>query len=462
MKATKAFVRYVSDPVLQWKWGNRGLSRHSRELARSQFLARPELEALQFRRLRRLLEHAYDRSPFYRRRFLAAGVVPGNIRSLEDLRRLPVLEKHDIQDHLESMVADGWPQEDLLLDHTGGSTGAPLAFYSSRERRCWGQAATRRHNGWAGWGIGDRVAYVWGAPRDLPARSWRSQLVVALSGPQIFLDTGHIDESRMVAFREALIRFRPEIIQAYARSLALFARFLRSRGLDQPRIQAIVTSAEVLDPADRALIEDVFGCEIFNRYGCREVGVIASECPAHTGLHTASEGLLIEVVRGDDPMPPGESGSILVTDLLNLAMPLIRYRIGDMGAWEEGPCRCGRGLPRLREVAGRVTDFLVGSDGRLVSGVFLATYVVARRPGLGQVQIRQEERGKVLYRIKAGSNFRERDDLEYLAAETRRYLGEGTLVDWEFAADLGPEPSGKYVFSRSEVSIDSLGGLARN
>ena len=232
----------------------------------------------------------------------------------------------------------------------------------------------------------------------------------------------------------------------------MFARFLRNRGLSPPQPHAIVTSAEVLEPADRQVIEEVFGCPVFNRYGCREVGVIASECPAHQGLHIAAEGLLIEIVHGNDPVRPGESGAILVTDLLNLGMPLIRYRIGDMGTWEEGPCPCGRGLPRLREVAGRVTDFLVGPDGRLVSGVYLATYVVARRPSLGQVQILQEEAGKVRYRIKPGARFQGRDDLDYLQTETRRYLGEETCVDWEFTDNLEPEPSGKYIFSRSIAS----------
>ena len=295
------------------------------------------------------------------------------------------------------------------------------------------------------------------APRDLPSNAWRSRLFNALMGQQIFLDTGHLDEPKMVAFQEALIRFRPKIIQAYAQSLALFARILRERGWKPPRPDAIVTSAEVLEPADRRLIEDVFGCPVFNRYGCREVGVIASECPAHQGMHTAAEGLLVEIVHGNDPVAPGESGAILVTDLLNQAMPLIRYRIGDMGVWEEGQCPCGRGLPRLRQVSGRVTDFLVGSDGRLVSGVYLATYVVARRPSLGQVQIRQEEAGKVRYRIKPGPSFQGRDDLDYLESETRRYLGEGTLVDWEFTDNLGPEPSGKYIFSRSLVAANFLG-----
>src|SRR5207245_1152565 len=145
----------------------------------------------------------------------------------------------------------------------------------------------------------------------------------------------------------------------------------------------------------------------------------------------------------------GEMGSVLVTDLLNGAMPLIRYRIGDVACWAPGDCPCGRGLPRLGRVAGRVTDFLVGADGRLVSGVFLATYVVAQRPSLGQVQIRQHRAGAVTYRIRPGSGFDSNADGDYLREATRRHLGEGAACEWEAVDELRAEPSGKFLFSRS-------------
>jgi phenylacetate-CoA ligase len=241
------------------------------------------------------------------------------------------------------------------------------------------------------------------------------------------------------------------VILAYAGAALLFARFLEAHSLTPWRPHALVTSAEVLEPADRALVERVFGCPVFNRYGCREVSVIASECPEHSGLHTMGEGLYVEVVRDGRPAAPGELGTILITDLLNHAMPLIRYRIGDLGIWEEGDCPCGRGLPRLRRVAGRVTDFLVGSDGRLVSGIFLATYVVGQRPSLGQVQIQQEKAGQVLYRIKPGPGFDPATDLDYLRRASEEYLGAGAIVDWQFVNELRAAPSGKFLFCQSRA-----------
>jgi phenylacetate-CoA ligase len=204
------------------------------------------------------------------------------------------------------------------------------------------------------------------------------------------------------------------------------------------------------------LREKVFGCPVFNRYGCREVSVIDIECPAHTGLHVMAEGLHVEIETPRGPARPGETGSILITDLLNHAMPLIRYRIGDMGAWAQGTCPCGRHLPRLQKIAGRVTDFLVGSDGRLVSGVFLATYVVAQRPSLGQVQIRQDRPGAVVYRLKPGRDFEPGSDLEYLRQATYRHLGPETVVETEQVEELPTESSGKFLFSCSTVALDFL------
>jgi phenylacetate-CoA ligase len=187
---------------------------------------------------------------------------------------------------------------------------------------------------------------------------------------------------------------------------------------------------------------------------------VASECDAHQGLHVMAEGLYLEIETPQGPAAPGELGAILVTDLLNHAMPLVRYRIGDVGSWAAGDCPCGRGLPRLENVAGRVTDFLVGCDGRLVSGVFLATYVVAQRPSLGQVQIHQDRAAAVTYRVKPGRNYRPADDTNYLRCATRQYLGDRAEVEIEVVDDLPAESSGKFLFSRSSVSPSFLNGPA--
>jgi phenylacetate-CoA ligase len=420
------------------------------EFERTQHLGPDEMAALQLERLRGLLDRAYRRCPFYRERFDAIGIAPGDVRTPEDLASLPVLEKRHIQEHQPRMVAEGWPGDDLMRNQTGGSTGTPISYLYSKERHRSRLAATIRHNRWAGWDIGDKVAYVWGAPRDRPSGAWRARVYSTLTERSIYLDTAEITEEKLAGFHAELKRFRPRTISAYARSLHLLARYIKDRGWTAYQPHSIVTSAEVLEDDERALIQQVFGCPVFNRYGCREFSVVASECPAHLGLHTMAEGLLVEVVRDNDGIPDG-MGSILVTDLLNEAMPMIRYRIGDFGAWADGPCPCGRALPRLRTVAGRITDFLVGDDGRLVSGVFLATYVVAKRPSLGQVQIRQSATGEVQFLVKPGLQFSDPEDRDYLVRASKEFLGAGATIAVSLVDDLAREPSGKYLFSRSDA-----------
>lgn len=456
MSFQQRLIRDVLSPLALWRSGDFDQWRYLREFERSQYLPPEQLRQLQWQRLQKLLAHAYARCPFYREHFDGAGLSPGDLRSLEDLAALPLLEKSDIQQHRDRLLAADWPKEDLIPNQTGGSTGSPLSFFMSQDRLRSRNAATVRHNRWAGWDVGDKAALLWGAPRDRPPNRWRAWLRNALLDRQLFLDTGHFTEARLLAYHEALQRFRPKVMLAYAQAAALFARFLKARGLMPYQPSAVVTSAEVLEAADRAVIEEVFGCRVFNRYGCREVSVIASECAQHDGLHVMAEGLYVEIVQDGKPARPGELGSIVVTDLLNYAMPLIRYRIGDLGAWAEGPCQCGRGLPRLQSIAGRVTDFLVGADGRLVSGAFLSLYLIGQRPSLGQVQIVQELAGQVCFRIKRGPLFRDPEDLDFLQTTTRRFLGAATVIDWEFVADLPAEASGKFIFSRSAVAQEYL------
>ena len=460
MPLYQRLVRDVFTPLALWRRGETAQLRYQREFERTQYLPAEGVRRLQLTRLRALLAHAYDRCPFYRRRMDRAGLRPGDVLRPDDLRALPPLEKREIQEHGDEMVAAGWPRADLIENQTGGSTGTPVRFFLGRDRKCSRAAATLRHNRWAGWEVGDRAAVIWGAPRDRPAPGVRARVRGALLREPLWLDTACLTEQSMRAFHAALHEYRPKIVQAYARSAALFARFLRAAGLEAPRAHALVTSAEVLEPEDRSVLEEVFGCPVFNRYGCREVSVVASECGAHSGLHVMAEGLYVEVETPAGPAAPGQAGAVLVTDLLNHAMPLIRYRIGDLGAWAAGDCPCGRGLPRLESVAGRSTDFLVGADGRLVSGVYLATYVVAQRPSLGQVQIHQDRAGAVVYRVRPGRDFRPAEDVAYLRAATRDHLGAGAEADAELVDDLPAEPSGKFLFSRSSVAPAFLAGAA--
>ena len=452
MDLHQQLVARVLYPLQRWRKGEWTEVRYLREYDRTQYLSQEGVRNLQWARLQHRLHHAYEHCRYYRVKWNSLGLHPNDLRQAEDLSHFPVLTKADIQQHLAELVADNIPKSSMFLDCTGGSTGRPISYYQSYDVDLSRKAGTIRHNRWAGYDIGDKAAFVWGAPRDIPGSMWKSSLRNALFDRRWFLDTACFTNDKMRAFNRALRQYRPKVIVAYARALRHLAAFLRAEGEAAYRPQAIITSAEVLDPEDREVIEGVFGCKIFDRYGCREVGVIASECEHHEGMHVNAEGLYVEVVVGNRPARPGELGKLLVTDLLNFAMPLVRYEIGDMAIPLAEPCACGRGLPRLANIAGRVTDFVVGPDGRLVSGVYLATYVIAKRPTLGQVQIYQDTPGKLTYRIATSNRSAAcSSDLEYLTKATREHVGIDTKVSFEFVEELACEPSGKFLFCKSDI-----------
>lgn len=450
-------IQHVLDPVDRWRSGEAAITRYEREFEKTQFLNSDELAAYQLRLLRKLLTHAYENCPYYTEKFDLVGFHPEQVESLQDLQRLPVLEKADIQRRRDDMVSQVATPDSLIRNQTGGSTGSPISFFLDADRKCSREAAARRHNRWAGWKVGDKVALVWGATPDLPTDTWKAKLRNALIDRRLVLDTSSVTDAKVRAFHAAFERVRPRIILAYAQSLVLVTKHMINQGLSLKHHPAsIVTSAEVLSDADREVIEGFYHCRVFNRYGCREVSVIASECEQHDGLHVMAEGLHVEILDGIHPAAPGEVGSVVVTDLRNQAMPLIRYRNGDMSSINYEPCECGRSLPRLNALAGRITDFLVADDGRLVSGPFLATYLLADRPSLGQVQIVQRERNQVCFHLTGIGQSSEtlQEDIAFLASAVARYLGANTKFEYKIVESIPNSASGKFSFCRSDVAAD--------
>jgi phenylacetate-CoA ligase len=356
------------------------------------------------------------------------------------------------------MVSTQFRKEHLILDMTGGSTGSPMQFYYDRNRHDSREAATLRHDRWTGWNIGDRRAILWGAPQDVKlASGWKSRARELLIDRRIILDASSIDEAAMSAFHHRLIGYKPVVIQAYANTIGLFARYLQSNRGAAIRPKGIITSAELLTAENRQLIEEVFACPVYNRYGSREMGVIASECEMHQGLHVNAENLIVEVLA-DGRSSKDADGEIVVTDLRNLAMPLIRYRIRDVGRIKARSCGCPRGLPLLELSGGRVTDFLIATNGSKVSGIVVATYVITNLSGIRQIQFVQSERGAVDVNLVRGSGWSDHTAKE-LTQRIRRFLGSDMLLQMHFLTEIPSAPSGKYRFSISLIDDLNAAGL---
>jgi phenylacetate-CoA ligase len=207
----------------------------------------------------------------------------------------------------------------------------------------------------------------------------------------------------------------------------------------------------ILHDWQRRRIESVFGCRVTNRYGCEEVSLIACECSEHRGLHVNADSIVVETVVDGRPARPGEPGSIVITDLSNFAMPLIRYRIGDVAELTDRRCPCGRGLPLLESIQGREADYVVTSDGRMISGISLTENFALHVPGVAQIQFVQETLERFLFRIVRDSAFGPESE-RALAALVEKWFGSATQWRCEFVEAIPQEPSGKYRFCISHVA----------
>ena len=454
MDATALLIKQVLFPA----WVRKNASprlKYVEQFERSQWLPAASHQERQWTQFKALLQHAFDHCAFYRRKLSAAGIAPGDVRTPADIAGLPITSKQDIQESRDELIADTFSSRALLKDMTGGSTGSPMTFYYDEDRLDSRVAATIRHNRWTGWDIGEQMAVLWGAPRDLASAPLKARVRDWILDRRLWLDASAIDEERMRVFHRRLLRHRPKFVLAYANTLGLFARFLQDAGLQPYRPRAIICSGEVLTLENRALIESTFGCRVFNRYGSREFAVIASECASHHGMHVNAENLLVEVladgtpsVAGNGGRDDGREGEIVITDLKNFAMPMIRYRTRDVGALTQAPCACGRGLPLMELTGGRVTDFLTATGGAKVSGIVLATYVITNLPGIRQIQFIQERADSVKARVVRNAGWSDESSRE-LTARIRTFLGAGMTVDIEFADEIPLEASGKYRFSIS-------------
>ena len=213
----------------------------------------------------------------------------------------------------------------------------------------------------------------------------------------------------------------------------------------------------VLHEWERPTIEHVFQCPVTNRYGCEEVSLIACECEQHQGLHINADSVYVEVLRPDGtPADAGEPGKVVVTDLVNRAMPIIRYQVGDMAVRADRRCPCGRGLPLLEKIEGRTADYVVLPSGELISGVSLTENFAVMVPGIAQLQIIQEAVDRFVFRIVKGHTFGPAS-LERIRSLVTERFGPSIDYECEFVDRIRQEPSGKYRFCISKVNSPYTG-----
>lgn len=363
-------------------------------LERTQWLAPRDLRQMQRQKLIDLIRHAQTHTRHHQRAL--ANVRTDDARmSIEDLLdQLPLETKGDISGALSERLWKGAPGGSFR-SHTGGSTGQPLTFYLDRRRQACDQAARMRTHRWFGADVGAPELYLWGSPIEPNGTDALKRVRDALFHHKL-LSAFHLSTERLDAYARAMNRFQPVSLFGYPSSLARLARHIEETGfaLQLRKLRAVFVTGEVCLPHDREVIGKTFHARVADCYGSREAGFIAHECE-RGAMHIMAENVIVEIIGdGEERLPAGEPGEIVVTHLDNYAMPMLRYRTGDIGALKPGRCTCGRGLPMMDVVAGRTTDFLHLPGGETKHALSII-YPLRELAGLQQFRVEQQEDGSI-------------------------------------------------------------------
>ena len=417
---------------------------------RDQWLAPERVADLQWERLQRLLEHCYREVPYYRRQWRELGMAPGDIRNLDDYAKLPVLTKADIRAHFDELKADSL-RDGLLYKATGGSTGEPMRFGYTRESNDRRTAVMWRGYEWAGSRMGRRTLFLWGGPVGDPTRAHqlKDRLYNTLFARRM-LNSFKMTEANMVDYADAIDRYRPDIIVAYVGPLVQLAQWLTASGRSIWQPQGIIGGAEAMHEFQREAIQQAFGAPVFNTYGCREFMLIAAECEQRHGLHVNSDHLLVELRTPHGAACGQQAGDVVITDLFNYGMPFVRYANGDRATIAAQPCACGRGLPLLERVDGRVLDAIRTPQGHVLPGEFFP-HMLNDVPGLQRFQLVQRRLDRLDLSIVRGAGFDEAS-LEYIRNEVDKVLGDSVQLHCHFVDDIPLTRSGKMRVTVSELA----------
>lgn len=345
-------------------------------------MGRAELLQRQREDAAELVRYAARRSPLYSDRL--AAVLEEDLTDPQVFARIPILEKEQLRDHYDALIADGSGVRRTKVARTGGSTGLPLKVLKDFSVRP--AALTWRLMDWWGVDPSDSSASV----ERLPWSGMRRMVNTALWWPtrKLNVDAGAMDEADLKRFADGIRRIRPTMLWGYAHSLHEFALSVERNGWEVPAPRAISSTAAPLTGTQAAEIERILRAPIYETYRAAELSLIAGQCEIRRGMHIQADHKLLEVVDDQGrPVPDGEPGEVIVTDLLNRAQPMIRYRLGDVGIIDPEPCACGRPFPVLKSLLGRSNDVIRTPEG-LVSIYSFASAFSAHQ-AIRQYQIHQ-------------------------------------------------------------------------
>jgi len=456
-KPLRQAIRSINGSIpVQYRYGTE-FRRVYALLQESQWWSREKLEEYQMRQLDKLLKHIYENVPYYRRIFDERGLSPKDIQNFDDLKLLPCLTKDIVRKNLNDLRAKQIPDEDMIYVSTAGSTGIPLGFYIEKRTGPIRMAFEWREFNWMGYSFGDKCVVLRGNVVERKENGQKAWWEYDKGNDYLILSSYDMTEENLCKYVEKIKRFQPKVIRAYPSTIGILARFIKNNDLsinEGNYVKAISTSSEILYPAQRRMIEDVFKCPIFDKYGNCEQVTILGECEKHEGYHDFMEYSYTEILDPDenDTTIEGHIGEIVSTAFTNYATPFIRYKTQDMVEYTNNECSCGRKLPLVKRIEGRLQELIVAENGNLISMAAINMHSDVF-DNVEQFRFYQDTPGEVTFRLIKKNSYTEYDTAHILQ-ELQRKMKNQVDIKIDFVEEIPRTGRGKYTFLVQKLPIE--------
>jgi phenylacetate-CoA ligase len=414
------------------------------KVMKQQWLKMSELEEIQRKMLRGIIKHAYENVPLYHQKFRSVGVKPDDIKTVDDLKKIPITTKQELRDNFpDGVIAKGIDINKCGVSHTSGSTGIPLAVVYSKKDDDYEKAIALRPNLSCGQKIRDSWAIITN-PEHIVPKKWFQR--IGFFSPEFISVFGSVKERMQI-----LEKINPDVLDGYPSSIYLLAKEIEKTGNDKIHPGIIFSTAEVLTDEMRKYINSVFEGEMYDQFGCVELARTAWECPEHCSYHIDMDAVVMEFLRGGEAVASGERGEIVYTGLYQHAMPFIRYASGDVGIPSDEKCPCGRGLPLMKVLEGRKDAFIQVPNGEIFSPL-IWTLFMRFYSDISQFKVIQEKIDLIRMQIVEGKGFSQ-ETIDRVKRDVKNVLGEDMHIEIEIVDEI-PKEAGKVRSVVSNVKID--------
>jgi len=424
-----------------------------KSLMESQFWSEDEMHQYRLLKLQRLIDHAYNNVPYYRDLFTKNDIHPTDIKSLDDIKKIPVLTKEIARENQKRLLAENISMNNIKVGKTGGTTGAPLEIFKDTNDRSFAWASYYRWYSWLGIRKEEKVLTLWGTGRviKIPLKNRIQDYLSTRLENNIVLDAFSMSNRNIDSYYQKVIKTDPVLLKGYFSALIMLAGYMKDNNLPPNKnLKAVCGTSETILPFHRELLQNTFKVPVYDQYGSGEASAIAYECPAHKGLHVNEEHVIVECLDINGNTLIDAPGRVVVTALDNYIMPIIRYDNGDIASLYSGECTCGVKSHLMSHIDGRTFDVITLKDGSKANGVFFSNLfyeVDITTKMINRFQVFQHKNGSVDFLLET-TNGIPSSALERLRSSLQIFFDNFTITQVPF---IPSEENGKFKYIKTEL-----------